>query len=150
MQITKQADYAVRAVLELARSNGSTGRLTAEEIAQRRGIPHAFLSKTLGLLADAGLVETRRGVKGGVALRRPPQQISLLDVVEAIDGPLDLCACVLAPADCRWTETCPVHPIWLDMRHEMRTRLAAARLDMLVIQEKRARSRRVPAQTVSS
>jgi len=147
MQITKQADYAVRAVLELARSNGS-GRLTAEEIARRRGIPHAFLSKTLGLLADAGLVETRRGVNGGVALRRPAQQISLLDVVEAIDGPMDLCTCVLAPADCRWTDTCPVHPIWLDMRHEMRSRLAAARLDQLANLEKLARSRRTAAVTI--
>jgi len=94
------------------------------------------------------LVETRRGVNGGVALRRPAQQISLLDVVEAIDGPMDLCTCVLAPADCRWTDTCPVHPIWLDMRHEMRSRLAAARLDQLANLEKLARSRRTAAVTI--
>ena len=124
MQITRQADYAVRAVLELA-TNGSKDRLTAEEIAERRAIPLAFLSKTLGRLAEVGIVATRRGVKGGVELGRSPTRITLLEVVEAIDGPIALNQCVLDEDSCRWSDTCPVHGIWCQLQHQMRDQLQA-------------------------
>lgn len=124
MQITRQADYAVRAVLELA-TNGSNDRLTAEEIAERRAIPLAFLSKTLGRLAEVGIVSTRRGVKGGVELGRSPASISLLEVVEAIDGPIALNQCVLEEDTCRWTGTCPVHGVWCQLQVQMRSQLEA-------------------------
>jgi len=123
MQITRQADYAVRAVLELA-SNGKVERLTAEEIARRRAIPLAFLSKTLGRLSESGIVSTQRGVKGGVSLGRPASQISLLEVVEAIDGPISLNECVLDEEVCRWTATCPVHDVWCSLQHSLREQMA--------------------------
>ena len=124
MQITRQADYAVRAVLELA-ANGANDRLTAEEIAERRAIPLAFLSKTLGRLAEVGIVTTRRGVKGGVELGRPPAKISLLEVVEAIDGPIALNECVLDEDACRWTNSCPVHDVWCQLQNQLRAQLGA-------------------------
>lgn len=124
MQITRQADYAVRAVLELA-TNDSNERLTAEEIAERRAIPLAFLSKTLGRLAEVGIVTTRRGVKGGVELGRPPANITLLEVVEAIDGPIALNECVLNEDACRWTDSCPVHGVWCQLQNQLRSQLEA-------------------------
>lgn len=123
MQITRQADYAVRAVLELA-TNDSAERLTAEEIARRRAIPLAFLSKTLGRLSDAGIVITQRGVKGGVSLGRPAHKINLLQVVEVIDGPIALNECVLDEEACRWTGTCPVHDVWCSLQHSLRDQMA--------------------------
>jgi Rrf2 family protein len=122
MQITKQADYAVRAVLELA-TNGSHDRLTAEQIAERRAIPLAFLSKTLGRLAEVGIVHTRRGVKGGVELNRTPANITLLEVVEAIDGPIALNQCVLDEESCRWSDSCPVHGVWCQLQSQLRAQL---------------------------
>lgn len=130
MQITRQADYAVRAVLELA-ANGRAERLTAEEIASRRAIPLAFLSKTLGRLSESGIVTTQRGVKGGVSLGRPASQISLLDVVEAIDGPISLNECVLDEEVCRWTATCPVHDVWCALQRNLREQMAGMNFSQL-------------------
>lgn len=132
MQITRQADYAVRAVLELS-VNSSRERLTAEEIADRRAIPLAFLSKTLGRLAEAGIVTTRRGVKGGVELGRPPKRISLLEVVEAIDGPIALNQCVIDEDVCRWTDKCPVHDIWCQLQQQVRAQLAEMNFEDIAI-----------------
>jgi Rrf2 family protein len=136
MQITRQADYAVRAVLELAGSN-RLDRLTAEEIARRRAIPLAFLSKTLGRLSEAGIVVTQRGVKGGVSLGRPASGISLLEVVEAIDGPIALNECVLDEDACRWTGSCPVHNVWCSLQHELRDRLAGTTFQQLSRQQQK-------------
>jgi Rrf2 family protein len=133
MQITRQADYAVRAVLELA-SNGNMKRLTAQEIARRRAIPLAFLSKTLGRLSDAGIVITQRGVKGGVSLGRPPAQINLLEVVEVIDGPIALNECVLDEETCRWTGTCPVRDIWCSLQRSLRDQMAGMNFRQLAQQ----------------
>lgn len=131
MQITRQADYAVRAVLELARQPDSR-RLTAEEIADRHAIPHAFLSKTLALLADAGIVSTQRGVKGGVRLNRPPGRISLLEVVEAVDGPIALNRCTLDEGACQWTSSCDFYPIWCTLRDEVRASLGQIDFEQVV------------------
>ncbi|MGA9533510.1 MAG: Rrf2 family transcriptional regulator [Anaerolineales bacterium] len=135
MQITRQADYAVRAVLELA-SNGNKQRLTAEEIARRRAIPLAFLSKTLGRLSESGIVTTQRGVKGGVSLGRPASEINLLEVVEVIDGPIALNECVLDEEACRWTGTCPVHDVWCTLQHSLRDQMAGMNFHQLAQQYK--------------
>lgn len=123
MEITRQADYAVRAVLELARQPDNR-RMTADQIADRHDIPQAFLSKTLARLAEAGIVSTQRGVKGGVRLNRSPERISLLEVVEAIDGPISLNRCALDEDSCQWTPSCDFYPIWCELRDDLRARLA--------------------------
>ncbi len=87
MQITRQADYAVRAVLYLAQL-GQDRRASTSQIAQEQQIPPSFLAKIVSQLSVAGLLQTSRGARGGVSLARTPDQISLLEVVEAIDGPI--------------------------------------------------------------
>jgi Rrf2 family protein len=146
MQITRQADYAVRAVLELAR-HPTQQRLTAEEIAGRWAIPGAFLSKTLGLLSEAGIVATQRGVKGGVRLSRSPAHITLLDVVEAVDGPIALNGCVLQPRGCRWSDSCPVHGVWCSLQQELRAQLATIDFRQLASEE---RAHKPTLETVAS
>src|SRR5512139_427392 len=93
MQITRQADYAVRAVLYLAQL-GAEQRAATSQIAQEQSIPPSFLAKIVSQLSVAGLLQTSRGARGGVSLARSPEQISLLEVVEAIDGPILLNECV--------------------------------------------------------
>jgi Rrf2 family protein len=136
MQITKQADYAVRAVLELSR-NGSKTRLTAEDIARRRNIPHPFLSKTLGLLAGAKIVSTQRGARGGIRLSRPSSQISLLQVVEAVDGPIALNNCTIDPDSCTFSDDCATQRVWCDLRLEFRNRLAELDFALLASSEQK-------------
>lgn len=122
MEITQQADYAVRAVLELTlRPQGE--RVSSDEIARAQNVPAAFLTKILARLAAEGIVVTQRGVNGGTRLTRNPIDISLLDVVEAIDGPITLNRCARHPGECSRDRMCVVHPIWLELCNEFRARL---------------------------
>lgn len=125
MEITQQADYAIRAVLELAlhAQDAQDIRVFSGEIARRQGIPAAFLTKILARLAAAGIVATQRGVNGGIRLTRPPDQVTVLQVVEAIDGPITLNRCVRDPRACGRRMDCVVHPIWATICSELRARL---------------------------
>ena len=125
MEITQQADYAVRAILDLTlRPNGE--RASCEEIARRQGIPVAFLTKICSRLAADGFVQSQRGVNGGVWLARPAQEITLLEVVEAIDGPILLNECVSPNGACTFGDDCPMKPIWCDTQAELVQRLKTA------------------------
>ena len=87
MRISAKTDYAVRAAAELA-ALADEWPVKAERIAEAQGIPVAFLENILGQLRQAGIVDSRRGPDGGFLLARPPDRISIADVIRAIDGPL--------------------------------------------------------------
>jgi Rrf2 family transcriptional regulator, iron-sulfur cluster assembly transcription factor len=124
MEITQQADYAVRTILDLTlRPAGE--RTSCQEIAQRQSIPVAFLTKICARLAAEGLVQSQRGVNGGIRLARPAQEITLLQVVEAIDGPITFNRCNRKPSECDRSRTCPVHSVWSELCRDFRARLAA-------------------------
>ena len=122
MQITRQADYAVRAVLYLARL-GQEQRAATSQIAEDQQIPPSFLAKIVSQLSVAGLLQTSRGARGGVSLARHPDQISLLEVVEAIDGPILLNECVGANGICTFGDDCPMRPVWCDAQAQLVERL---------------------------
>lgn len=124
MQITRQADYAVRAVLYLAQL-GPERRAATSQIAQQQQIPPSFLAKIVSQLSVAGLLQTSRGARGGVSLARMPEQISVLEVVEAIDGPILLNECVSGNGDCTFGDDCPMRPVWCDAQSELVERLKA-------------------------
>ena len=130
MQITRQADYAVRAVLHLAEiKNG--GRAPTSKIATEEHIPPSFLAKIISQLSVAGVVQTSRGARGGVSLARPPEDITLLEVVEAIDGPIQLNECVNDPKACPFGETCHVHDIWCKAQADLVNRLEGTNFALL-------------------
>jgi Rrf2 family iron-sulfur cluster assembly transcriptional regulator len=113
MQITRQADYAVRAVLYLASlENGK--RAPTSQIAKEQHIPPSFLAKIVSQLSVAGVVQTSRGARGGVSLARSSEDISLLEVIEAIDGPIMLNECVYDSKMCIFGDNCPVQEVWCD------------------------------------
>jgi Rrf2 family protein len=87
MRTTAKADYAVRAAIELA-SAGAGDPVKAEHIAEAQSIPLNFLENILAELRRAGIVESRRGAAGGYLLGRPAEEISLADVIRAVEGPL--------------------------------------------------------------
>jgi Rrf2 family protein len=124
LQITRQADYAVRAVLYLSEL-GNGRQATTGQIAGDREIPPSFLAKIVSQLSIAGLVNTSRGARGGVSLSRPPSNITLLDVIEAIDGPICLNECVNDPSVCKFSDTCTVHEFWTGAQADLVDRLAA-------------------------
>ena len=122
MQITRQADYAVRAVYHLTKL-GPDSRAATSQIAEKQRIPPSFLAKIISQLSVAGLLHTSRGARGGVSLARDPEEISLLDVVEAIDGPILLNECVADAASCTFTEDCPMRQIWCEAQEHLVGRL---------------------------
>lgn len=128
MQITRQADYAVRAVTFLARL-GADQRAATSTIAQEQQIPPSFLAKIVSQLSVAGLLTTSRGARGGVSLARPPKDISLLEVVEAIDGPIMLNECVWESNVCKFSEDCPMHPVWCEAQYELVQKLKNTTFD---------------------
>jgi Rrf2 family protein len=87
MRISAKADYAVRAVVELAADNGEKP-VKAERIATAQEIPLNFLENILGELRHAGLVRSHRGAEGGFRLARAPEEITVADVIRAVEGPL--------------------------------------------------------------
>lgn len=111
MELSRAADYAVRAVLELAGS-GAESPFSTAEVARRQGIPRPMLAKIVPRLAQHGLVVSRRGSRGGLFLGRSPEDISLLEVVEAIEGRIVLNRCVRSPAECPLSASCAVHEQW--------------------------------------
>src|SRR5262245_40753830 len=117
MHITRQADYAVRAVLHLARI-GNGERTATSAVASEQNIPPSFLAKIISQWSIAGLLHTARGAHGGVRLARDAREITLLEVVEAIDGPIRLNECVGGEGMCTFLENCPIKPVWCDAQEE--------------------------------
>jgi Rrf2 family protein len=118
MQITRQADYAVRAVVYLSKL-GEDKRAATSQIAEEQQIPPSFLAKIVSQLSVAGLLYTSRGARGGVSLAKDPSEISLLEVVEAIDGPILLNECVAEHSVCVFGDSCQIRPVWCDAQAEL-------------------------------
>lgn len=133
MQITRQADYAVRAVLHLARNTEQ--RTATSTIAEEQHIPPSFLAKIVSQLSIAGLLHTSRGARGGVTLARAAKDITLLEVVEAIDGPIQLNECVGESGICSFDNKCPLRPIWCEAQEELVGRLKGTNFADMLAQE---------------
>lgn len=110
MQITRQTEYAIRTLLELAK--GPAGEvLQVKIISERQNIPAEFLKKTVQLLALAGLINTRRGTQGGIMLARPAEEITIADIIKAIEGPVAMNLCLEPGYVCPNQSICPVSPV---------------------------------------
>ena len=108
LELTKRGDYAVRAMLALARGSDN-GLLSARRIADAMAIPVRFLPQVLGDLQRAALVEAAPGRSGGYRLAKPATSISLLDVIEAVEGDSRRRTCVLRGGPCGADGHCDVH-----------------------------------------
>lgn len=122
MHLTRQSDYGVRAVLHLA-SIPYGDVIQTREIAAREDIPAKYLPSIIRTLARAGLIRTMRGNQGGVTLARPPEEISLREVIEAIEGPIVLVQCMKGPSQCVHQDNCPFLPVCEDIQQMMVTHL---------------------------
>lgn len=112
MRLTAKSEYGVLAVVDLAVS-ASAGPVSAREIAERRAIPPRFLEQLLVSLRRAGIVSAVRGARGGFTLTRPSEEISVLDVVEALEGPLTSNVCDTERGEvCGQAGACAAAPVW--------------------------------------
>jgi Rrf2 family protein len=128
---SRACEYGLRAVIYMARSgaDGAPAWVSARRIATELGIPFHFLSKIFQQLGGAGLVVSSRGPKGGVRLARPPSDINLLQIVQALDGSGVFTSCILGLPGCGEDRPCPLHEAWAVERDRLRSLFAEATLD---------------------
>ncbi|MEG6614995.1 Rrf2 family transcriptional regulator [Peptococcaceae bacterium 1198_IL3148] len=124
MKLNQATDYAFRIVLYLSRKKAGE-IIEARQISEQENIPIRFLLKTIRLLTHADIVKSFRGLKGGYALAKPPADITLRDVVEAVEGPVKINKCLMDGSECNKDATgwCPIHKalrnIQINMNEEL-------------------------------
>jgi len=112
MRLTAKSEYGLLAAIDLACRFGE-GPVSAREIAERRQIPPRFLEQLFVALRRGGVVTAVRGAKGGFVLSRDPLEVSVLDVVEALEGPLETSMCDSErTAGCTRSAACAAAPVW--------------------------------------
>lgn len=113
MQLTRAADYGVRAMIQLT-ALANTGRVSLPELAHATGAPESFLSKVLQSLTREGLITSQRGQSGGFHITPRGAASTMLDVIEAVDGAICLNLCVTPGRSCSRKAHCPAHPVWVE------------------------------------
>jgi Rrf2 family protein len=107
VRVSRQADYAIRVVLDLC----VHGEARIKEIARRQRLSPSYVGRISQRLARTGILENKRGRLGCLGLACSPDQITLLDVIEAVDGPVKVSRCLLAPDECGREPFCPVYKV---------------------------------------
>jgi Rrf2 family protein len=134
LELGRRADYAIRAVVDLAGHHDAGVRRKARDIAEEMGIPGSYLPQILAALVRAGVVASVAGPAGGYALARAPETVSLLDVVRAVEGDVASTSCVLRGGPCRWEDHCAVHVPWARAQLALLASLdATSRRDLVTI-----------------
>ena len=133
MQLTRAADYAVRVMIHLAGMAPGT-RASRAELAEAAGCPEQFLSKVLQNLTKRGLVLSRRGNTGGFELPPAHRSATMLEIMEAVEGPVRLNQCLDPDHPCHRQSWCPGHTVWVKAQTAMFDVLRAARIDALAKQ----------------
>src|ERR1035437_5798186 len=133
MQLTRAADYAVRVMIHLA-GLPPDARASRSELAVAAECPEQFLSNVLQSLTRAGLVLSHRGNTGGFELPRVHREASMLEVVEAIEGPIRLNICLNSDEKCTRQNWCPAHSVWLEAQAAVAQVLRCATIGGLAAQ----------------
>lgn len=131
MQLTRQTEYALKTLLELA-AHPYGEILSSKVISERQDISEDFLKKTIQLLSLSGLVSTHRGNQGGVRLAKPAEQITIADVVAAIEGPIAINPCLAPGYSCPNRATCKISPILARAQQALLSELSRESLADLV------------------
>ncbi len=119
MELTRKGDYAIRGIVYLASQPPNKISLLSE-IAAAVDVPQTFLAKIFQQFSKTGIVKSFRGTGGGFLLASLPEEITLLQVVEAVEGPILPNRCVLKPGECERDVSCTVHPVWHQVQQKVR------------------------------
>jgi Rrf2 family protein len=142
MRLTRKADYGIRALYHIA-CQPPEKYCSVEEIGRTEGIPEGFLAKVVGELVRGGLLHSRRGMDGGLRLARPASEITVFDVIQVLEGPMEMNECLGPDPICRWLDICPMRRIWINLQDLVEERLRSVTVARL------ARHERMPARAGS-
>jgi len=118
MQIPRRVDYGLRAVIYLSGQDPEKCCSIAE-ISKQQGVPRKFLEKIIQDLIRSGLLKSKRGACGGYALARAPEKISFTDVIEAIEGPIAVNACMDEHLGCTQMPRCTMIGVWSEVQKKI-------------------------------
>lgn len=128
--LSRKTDYALRSIIYLLNSEGR--KVSTKTVAEKLNIPYKFLTQIFLELVRKGILTSERGSKGGVMLKKPPHEISLLDIVEAVEGPFYLHQCLVEfDEDCFFSGRCPIKESLIDIENQTRNILASTTLDKI-------------------
>ncbi|MBI5419065.1 MAG: Rrf2 family transcriptional regulator [Deltaproteobacteria bacterium] len=133
MRISRETDYAIRCLIFMARRPLKVH--TVMEVARPRGIPPSFLAKILQKFVKSGILSSARGVRGGFRLTRSPADITLLQVIEAVEGPISLNDCMVERETCSLASRCAAHSAWKEIQGVLAAKLGEYTIRMLADQE---------------
>lgn len=122
MNISTKGRYGLRMLMDIA-AHQAQGPVNLNEIAERQGISAKYLWQIVNLLKTAGFVRGTRGPRGGYILIRDPANITLLDVIQILEGPVSLVECVDDPEFCVRMENCVAHSVWSEVSQAIRSAL---------------------------
>jgi Rrf2 family transcriptional regulator, iron-sulfur cluster assembly transcription factor len=128
LELGRRTDYGLRAAIDLARHDASGRRRKAREIAEAMDIPSTYVPQVLADLVRAGLAVSTAGRAGGYRLALPPEEVSLLAVIRAVDDDPTSRVCVLRGGPCRWDDCCAIHTLWLEAQQAMLCKLDGSTL----------------------
>jgi Rrf2 family protein len=129
LTLSRRGDYVVRAAICLAAAwDGQGAYCKIRQVAEAMDLPRSYTPQILGILAKAGLAEAKAGRDGGYRLTRPPEGISLLEVIEAAEGYLVSERCPLRGGPCHWDDVCALHPTWVKASEAVRNTLTMTTL----------------------
>lgn len=138
LSLSQTTGYAIEALAQLNSPGGEP--LLLREVARRAAVPGAYLAKRMPDLVAAGLVTSRRGQRGGLLLGRAPEEITLLQISEALEARRWLDGCLLGLTTCSDERACPVHEFWKPMRQRIETTLRTTTLASVIEHKRRGDS----------
>ncbi len=136
LSLTTATDYAMRAMIHIA-SVPEGAVVLRSEVAETQRIPPSFMAKILRRLVQARLLRSSRGVNGGFCLARSAAEITMLQIVEAIEGPLALTKCSTDPEGCDWSVECPASLVWPVVQESLGSTLGNLTLEALTSASRR-------------
>lgn len=128
---SKGCQYAIRALSQAVPAEGE-GPLSASALCARAGIPESSTRKILQVLAHGGVLEAIRGPGGGYVMKETPEKVSLLTIVEAVDGSDTFAHCVMGLPECSEAAPCPLHSVWSKAKEDLLARLDSKSLQDLI------------------
>ena len=132
MKISARTRYGLRILLDVAQHESDKSPRSIRDIANAQGISGAFISRLVVPMKRAGLIRSLRGIGGGFRLAKSPDNISILDIMNTLDGPVSLLKCISTPKTCSRHACCPSRSIWTDLNTTICDALASITLSKVM------------------
>lgn len=127
MLITRQTDYTIRVLIYLSSvPRGTT--VPAREIADKTCVPRSFIPGIISILARKKIVVTEKGKGGGVRLVKEPSEISVYEIVEAVEGPIEVNICIDRPEECPFSKECKIRLLWREIQEYIDNKLKSTKI----------------------